>query len=105
MQDNLNEFERRGVKIAAISPDTPSESNEHARKQGYSFVFLSDHDAQVIRRYDLLHHQGRRDLSRPAEFLIDPDGVVRWVNLTGDYRVRATAEEVLAVVDGNQPRR
>lgn len=90
------------MKIAAISPDTPVESREHAGKQGFSFVFLSDKDMEVIRRYDLLHQQGGNDLTRPAELLIDPDGIVRWVNLTSNYRVRATGEQVLAVVDRHQ---
>jgi len=29
------------------------------------------------------------------QFLLDPSGVVRWVNLTEDFRVRATPEEML----------
>jgi peroxiredoxin len=36
-------------------------------------------------------------VARPAEFLIDRNGVVRWRNLTEDFRVRARAEEMLRV--------
>jgi peroxiredoxin len=36
------------------------------------------------------------DVARPAEFLVDPSGTVRWVNLTGDFRVRARPDEMLA---------
>jgi peroxiredoxin len=56
----------------------------------------------VIRRWDLVHLHGRRDgadISRPAEFLIDPAGRVRWVNLTEDFVVRARPEEALAAFD------
>jgi hypothetical protein len=35
------------------------------------------------------------DIARPAEFLLDSSGVVRWVNLTEDLRVRATPEAML----------
>ena len=52
----------------------------------------------MIRRYDLLHAgAGERgqDIARPAEFLLDADGVVRWVNLTENYWVRARPEQVL----------
>ena len=59
---------------------------------------MSDPKAEVIRRYHLLH-QGAgvdgKDIARPAEFLVDTSGVVRWRNLTEDFRVRATPEEVL----------
>ena len=40
------------------------------------------------------------DIARPAEFLIDPTGTVRWVNLTDDIRVRATGVQVLREADG-----
>ena len=36
-----------------------------------------------------------KDIARPAEFLIDSSGTVRWVNLTENYMVRARPEQVL----------
>jgi hypothetical protein len=35
------------------------------------------------------------DIARPAEFLLDRNGIVRWRNITGDLRLRATPEEML----------
>ena len=67
-------------------------------KFGYSFTFLSDPKAEVIRRYDLVHAGAGingQDIARPAEFLLDADGVVRWVNLTENYWVRARPEQVM----------
>lgn len=85
------------MRPVAISVDTPEESRAWMRKAGYSFAFLSDADAGVIRRYDLLHKNGGpHDVARPAEFLVDRDGVVRWRNLTEDLRVRARPEAMLA---------
>ena len=55
----------------------------------------------MIRSYGVLHAKGGedgRDIARPAEFLIDSAGVIRWVNLTGDLRIRARPERVLPVV-------
>ena len=82
----------------AISVDTPEESAALCKKAGYSFTFLSDPKTEVIRRYDLLHKGAGvdgQDISRPAEFLVDSSGVVRWVNLTEDLRVRATPDDLL----------
>ena len=70
------------------------------QQAGYTFTFLSDPKAEAIRRYDLVHAgvgEGGRDISRPAEFLIDATGNVRWVHLTENYWVRARAEDVLEV--------
>ena len=83
----------------AISVDTPEQSRELCAKAGYTFTFLSDPKAEVIRRYDLLHAGGgvnQQDIARPGEFLVDAAGVIRWVNLTGDYRVRARPEDIIA---------
>jgi peroxiredoxin len=65
---------------------------------GYTYTFLSDHQAEVIRRYDLVHAgagEGGRDIARPAEFLVDSSGTVRWVNLTENYWVRARPEQFI----------
>ena len=68
------------------------------QQAGYTFTFLSDPNVEVIRRYDLVHAgagENGHDIARPAEFLIDPSGVVRWVNLTENYMVRARVEKML----------
>jgi hypothetical protein len=39
------------------------------------------------------------DISRPAEFLVDSSGTVRWVNFAEDIRVRAKADEMLAAAN------
>ncbi len=56
----------------------------------------------MIRRYDILHAKAgpeESDIARPAEFLINPAGTIRWVNLTEDWRVRARPDEVLRLFD------
>jgi peroxiredoxin len=81
----------------AISVDAPKESADLCRKAGYTHTFLSDPNAEVIRRFDLLHPGAGvngHDIARPAELLLDSSGIVRWVNLTIDLRVRATPEEM-----------
>ena len=86
----------------AISVDPPAVTAKLAAKQGYTFPMLSDEGAAVIRRYGLLHAKGGiddADIARPAEFLIDPSGTVRWRNLTEDYTVRVRAGEILKQLD------
>ena len=88
--------------MVAISADAPKTTREHLAKTGWTYTFLSDENAAVIRQYGLLHKgagEGGRDIARPAEILIDPSGTVRWVNLTEDLRVRARPETVLQVFD------
>ena len=60
----------------------------------------------MIRRYDVLHPgggPGEVEIARPAEFVIDPNGSVRWVNLTESILVRARPEQVLSAIAATGP--
>jgi peroxiredoxin len=99
VEKRLGEFQAQGVVLVAISVDPPNVSEDLRRKAGLTFTFLSDPKTDVIRRYDLLHVGGGpegHDISRPAEFLVDRSGVVRWENFAEDVRVRARADQMIA---------
>ena len=96
----MAQLEEVGIKPVAISVDNPEASRDLRQQAGYTFPFLSDPKAEAIRRYDLLHAGAGiegQDVARPAEFLVDSTGTVRWVNLTENYWVRARPEEILEV--------
>ena len=89
-----------GIRPVAISVDAPDVSRNLAQQQGYTFPLLSDQNVEVIRRYDLVHAgagENGHDIARPAEFLVDTTGTVRWINLTENYWIRARPEQVLEV--------
>ena len=95
----MAEFRAAGVEPVAISVDAPELSRDLAQKAGYTFPILSDQNAEVTRRYHLLHAAGGldgHDIARPAEFLVDSSGIVRWTNFTEDIRIRARADQMLA---------
>ena len=87
------------MRPVAISVDEPPVSHDLTQKASYTFPILSDPDARAIRAYGLVH-QGAgvkgHDVARPAEFLVDRNGTVRWVYLTEDVRVRARPEALVA---------
>jgi peroxiredoxin len=99
----LADFTARGVRVAAVSVDRVEINRAHSRKMGFTYPLLSDADAAVIRRYDLLYPGAgpkKSDVDRPAEFFIDATGMVRWVNLTENIAVRARPKQALAAIDG-----
>jgi peroxiredoxin len=74
---------------------------------GFTYPLLSDADAAVIRRYDLVHSGAgpkKSDIARPAEFFIDATGTVRWLNLTENIAVRARPRQALAAIDATLAR-
>ncbi len=98
----MSEFAKRGIRVVAVSVDPVEISRRLGEKAGLTFPLLSDPEMKAVRPYDLLHIRGGPDgvnIVRPAEFLIDPTGRVRWVNLTDDVRVRARGDQVLRAAD------
>jgi peroxiredoxin len=98
IEKSLGSFNQAGIRPVAISVDKPEVSRDLMQKAGYTFTFLSDPNAEVIRRYDLVHAgagENGHDIARPAEFLVDANGTVRWVNLTENYWIRARPEDIL----------
>jgi len=89
------------VRPVAVSADSPQESAALCKNADYSFTFLSDPKAEVVRRYDLLHSGAGldgRDIARPAQFLLDSSDVVRWIRLTEDFRMWTPPEDYLKAV-------
>ena len=79
----------------------PVEQNAKVvRELGLSFPILADTEHQVIDAYDLRHDEGGSNgpIARPATFVIDRNGVIRWRNLTDNYRLRPSADDVLVEV-------
>ena len=98
MQKKLDTFNEAGIRVVAISVDTPEESRRLAQLAHYTFPLLSDQKREAITHYDLVHKGGGpagEDISRPAEFLLDSSGAVRWRMMTENYWKRATPEQVL----------
>jgi peroxiredoxin len=98
IEKSLASFNQAGIRPVAISVDSPETSRNLMQQAGYTFPFLSDQKTEVIRRWDLLHAgagENGTDIARPAEFLIDKTGTVRWINLTENYFIRARPEDVL----------
>ena len=100
IEQSLDKLKAAGIRPVAISVDSPEESRNLSQQQGYTFTLLSDPNAEAIKRYDLVHAgagENGRDIARPAEFLLDSSGTVRWINVTENYWVRARPEQVLEV--------
>jgi peroxiredoxin len=82
--------------------DSPEASRRLVQSRGFHFPFLSDPNAETIRRYGVLHPKAGedgQDVARPAEYLVDSKGTILWANLTDDLRIRARPEAILDAID------
>ena len=81
--------------------DSPENVRRVVDKLGLDFPVLSDPDATAIAAYGVLHPggvSGVGDIARPAEFLVSQDGMVRWRQVTENWRVRLRPEQIIEAI-------
>jgi len=98
-----------GVRIYAISIDTPDESKKFAEeiasdgKGPVNFTLLSDPGHRVIDAYGLrdTNYDGKdyEGIPHPAVYVIDKTGRVAWMKVEENYRVRPTNADIRAALD------
>lgn len=85
--------------MVALCADSVEQNLHLAEQQNFDFPILSDAHLVTTDAYGLRHKLGNpmegRDISRPAIFLIDPQGVIQWRYLTDNWRVRVRPEDVV----------
>lgn len=73
--------------------DNREKNRDLTDKLTLPFPVLSDSDHKVIDAFDLYNMEGK--IAKPALFVIDKSGVVRWIFLNEDYKIRALNDAVL----------
>ena len=102
----LDEEQEQNAQILALSVDNPADLRRMVERisaeDGVAprFPFLTDTEHQVIDRYGLFNPDDPRgrQITHPATFIIDKEGVVRWRFVEVDYRLRPSNEDLLAVL-------
>lgn len=101
------EFDRRGVKVIAVSVDSVADHHRWAPDiqtvsgNALNFPIIADPDRAVSELYDMIH-PGEGDTSTVRSvFIIDPSNKVR-LTLTYPKSVGRNFDEILRVVDALQ---
>jgi AhpC/TSA family/Disulphide bond corrector protein DsbC len=92
-------LEKNGVRIAAVSYDSPETLAAFAQKHAIKFPLLSDKDSETIRRFGIFNFNMAPDLRsygvpHPVEFLVAPEGTVVKRYFVPNYQHRVTGSAV-----------
>jgi len=115
----LPELEASGVRLVAISPQTPDESLSTAEKAELAFTVLSDPGSRLAARLGIAFRQpdevldaqhklgldlakvnaeGSVDLPRPTVLIVDRDRIARFVDIQPDYTARTEVADILTAL-------
>ena len=78
-RDTFMEFGKLNAVVLGISGDYAFSHHEWAKHHNLQFPLLSDHDHRVAKAYDSYMEQ--YGMNKRTVYLLDKDGVVRYVNL------------------------
>jgi len=93
--ENIGQFAGVGAQVLAISPQSVESHEAFAAKHGFTFPLLADTDKKVAGHYGTL---GPLGYPRRSVFVVDGDGVVRYVHRAiAGLTYRSTDELVRAV--------
>jgi hypothetical protein len=100
LQGRLEELQRQGLGLLAVSYDAPDVLKAFAASRGITFPLISDPDSAVIRRFGLLNttvEPGTRTygIPFPGTFVVDRQGMVRSRHFEDAYQERNTVASIL----------
>jgi len=99
-----SELDAFGVRMVAISTDSPEQIRAGKTRHGAQAVLLADPDLRVTRALGLentalaVKPPGLPGLPIPTTILADASHVVRWIDQATDYQVRSAPERVRAAL-------
>jgi peroxiredoxin len=117
LQQVLEEIQKMGASLVALSPELPTTAQVTVEKNGLTFRVLSDEGNRVARQFGLVfdlpedlkefykalgidlpasNGDGTWRLPLPATYLIDRDRIIRDVFVNTDYVKRMEPDDIVA---------
>ena len=99
LQEARQRFEAQGLKLAAISYDSPAILKDFAQRHKIEFPLLADPNSEIIRSFNVLNSEAKgmtKGMAYPGFFHVDSNGVICEKYFTPTYTDRLTANNVIA---------
>jgi hypothetical protein len=99
LQAAKTRFEAQGIKLAAISYDSPAILKDFADRHKIDFPLLADPQSEIIRSFHVLNAEAKgmtKGMAFPGYFYIEENGTIREKYFETKYENRFTANNVIA---------
>jgi peroxiredoxin len=106
LESHYQEFDKRHVRVVAISNDDQNDSQAMQADIPH-LVVVSDAEQNIAKAIDVIHRgamaPGGKETNAPTTFLVDGTGNVRWFFRPDSYLARIPPDDLLAAIDKNLP--
>jgi peroxiredoxin Q/BCP len=100
LRDDIDTFSQAGAQVVAVAPDTPDGVARFTRDNDYPFPLLADAEHRVFDAYDVINKLSSLG-QRPAVFVVDRTGIVRFDSIGKQQWQIPSNENVLTVVSSS----
>jgi peroxiredoxin len=97
LREDIERFNQAGARVVAIAPDTAEGVARFVRDNDYPFRLLPDAEHTVFDAYDVISTMMSLG-QRPALFVVDRDGIVRFDSIGTQQWQIPSNDNVLAVI-------
>lgn len=100
LQPHMTRLLIAGVQCRGVIAQSPVSVAAYAKSPGLPFPMLIDESRAVIRAYGVWHLLGLDaiNIARPSTFLIDQNGIVKWLFVSNNQFDRPTPQMLLEAV-------
>lgn len=116
-QDSVSLIEDKGYKVIAVTPEMSASRDKMVDDVKVSFSILSDNKYEIMQAYNTSYELSKETVPKyfnivvnktrsangneddilpvPATFVINKDGIIKYIHYDKDYKERATISEIL----------
>jgi len=94
LRDGIDRIKAYGTEVLGVSTDDVDSHNKFMSKYSLNFPLVADPDFKISKAYNVFNEE--RKMSRRVTFVIDKEGIIRYVFPKVD--VSAHADEVVEVL-------
>lgn len=103
MRDSFDSYKGMNAEVLGISVDGTFVQKAFAQQNNITFPLLSDFNKQAIRSYDVVQAEfahGQKETAQRAVYVVDKDGVIRYVEVTENPGVQVNFDALKSAVEG-----
>jgi len=102
IREHLSELEARNCAAVTIMAQKPDRMRAALEERGFPFPVLADADRSVSKAYGVYVRANFEsiNIARPANFVLDRDGVIRYMHIATIQTEYASLDDILATLDG-----
>ncbi len=102
IREKIEEFRDRNAAVVMILAQSGDGIREYLARHPYPFPVLPDETREVVKAYGVYVHVNLEsyNIARPAVFLVDSEGRIRYMYIGYHQADYPTVREVLVALDG-----